>query len=188
MTLEGLPIRGHESALVVLAPEAESLAGPCRALHDPSAAWGVPAHITVLYPFKPPEAVTDDDRAALRRLFAHFPGFAYALTSVQRFPNAVYLAPEPAAPFRALTEAVALLYPEYPPYAGEFEEVIPHLTLAYSRDPVRLDQIANEFSRTCLGKLPVRADARSVVLMDDMDGRWRVRESFPLAAPLDAEA
>ena len=43
-----------ESALVVLVPEAEGVVKPFRDLHDPSAAAGMPAHITLLYPFKHP--------------------------------------------------------------------------------------------------------------------------------------
>jgi hypothetical protein len=42
----------NESALVV--PEAEPLVKPFRDRYDPSAAAGVPAHITLLYPFKQP--------------------------------------------------------------------------------------------------------------------------------------
>ena len=50
-----LPI---ESALVVVVPEAEQLVGPFREKYDPSAAAGMPPHITLLYPFKPPDAVS----------------------------------------------------------------------------------------------------------------------------------
>ena len=44
-----------ESALVILVPEAEPLVRPFRHRFDPSAALGVPAHITLLYPFIAPE-------------------------------------------------------------------------------------------------------------------------------------
>jgi hypothetical protein len=40
-----------ESALVVLVPEAEAATKPFRDQYDPAAAAGVPAHITLLYPF-----------------------------------------------------------------------------------------------------------------------------------------
>ena len=46
-----------ESALMVLVPEAESLVKPFRDRYDPSAAAGVPAHITLLYPFKHPDEI-----------------------------------------------------------------------------------------------------------------------------------
>jgi hypothetical protein len=44
-----------ESALVVLVPEAEPLVGPFRERYDPSASAGMPAHITINYPFLPME-------------------------------------------------------------------------------------------------------------------------------------
>ena len=50
------------------------------------------------------------------------------------FPDGVlYLAPEPAEPFGALTEAFAAAWPEYPPYGGSFTDVVPHLTVAMAR-------------------------------------------------------
>ena len=47
-----------ETALVVEVPEAEPLVSQWRAQHDWSAQRGVPAHITILYPFAPPSATT----------------------------------------------------------------------------------------------------------------------------------
>ena len=49
-----------ESGLVVLVPQAEALVKPFRDRYDPSAATGVPAHITLLYPFKPPDEIDID--------------------------------------------------------------------------------------------------------------------------------
>ena len=42
----------------------------------------------------------------------------------------LWLDPEPAAPFVALTEAIAKRWPEAQPYGGVFAEVAPHLTVA----------------------------------------------------------
>lgn len=42
----------HESALVMLVPQSEALVRSFRDRYDPSAAEGIPAHITLLYPFK----------------------------------------------------------------------------------------------------------------------------------------
>ena len=47
-----------------------------------------------------------------------------------RWPNVVYLEPEPDEPFRRLTNALAAAFPDYPPYEGVHEEVVPHLTVA----------------------------------------------------------
>jgi hypothetical protein len=47
-----------ESVVLVPVPEAERVVSPHRAQLDRSAALGVPAHVTVLYPFVPPPAIT----------------------------------------------------------------------------------------------------------------------------------
>ena len=39
--------------------ETEQAVGPFRARYDRAAAWGVPAHVTVLYPFLPPSRIDD---------------------------------------------------------------------------------------------------------------------------------
>jgi hypothetical protein len=46
------------SAVVVPVPEAEPRVGALRTALDPSAALGVPAHVTILYPFVAPAQST----------------------------------------------------------------------------------------------------------------------------------
>src|SRR5512139_2513322 len=119
-----------ESALIIAVPEAELLVKEWRERFDWSAAQGVPAHITILYPFIPPHEITPAVVAELRGFFAQFAAFEFALPEFRRFPEVLYLAPSPAEPFKALTRAVVERYPDYPPYGGGFPEVIPHLTIA----------------------------------------------------------
>jgi 2'-5' RNA ligase len=76
-----------ESALVVLVPEAEALVKPFRDQYDPSAAAGMPAHITVLYPFKPPQDLTAAVVTALQELFTRFSSFTFSLAHVRRLPR-----------------------------------------------------------------------------------------------------
>jgi hypothetical protein len=61
-----------QSALLLPVPAAESVVGPHRARRDASARDGVPAHVTVLYPFLP-TAIGPDVLAALAQLFAGVP-------------------------------------------------------------------------------------------------------------------
>jgi hypothetical protein len=115
-----------ESALVVLVPEAEALVKPFRDRYDPSAAAGMPAHITLLYPFKSPDELDDAVLADLRHCFARFAPIRYALASTRRFPvDVLYLAPEPDEPFRRLTLAIWERYPDTPPYGGKWPDIIP---------------------------------------------------------------
>jgi hypothetical protein len=48
-----------ESAVLVLLPEAEIAVASHRAELDAAAGLGVPAHVTVLYPFVPPARIDE---------------------------------------------------------------------------------------------------------------------------------
>src|SRR4051812_28961248 len=116
----------RRTALIVEVPEAEAQVGELRLEHDSSAALGVPAHITILFPFVDGESVDED---ALTELFARFPAFDFELDRVERFDAGnVWLPPDPSLRFAALPSGVWQRWPDHPPYEGEFDEPIPHLT------------------------------------------------------------
>jgi hypothetical protein len=155
--------------------------GEWRQRHTLGAQKGVPPHITVLGPFIPPSELTPAIETGLAELFTDIPAFDFRLAKVARFPLVVYLAPEPADLFRALTEAVVDRFPGYPPYGGVFDEVIPHLTVAecetgMCEDP---DAILGEIERDIVGVVPIEARAREVWLMEG-NGTWRVRRRLHL--------
>ena len=170
-----------ESALVVLVPEAEDLVKPFRDRYDPSAALDVPAHVTLLYPFKPPDEIGGTVLDELRRGFARFAPFRFALAQIRRFPAEVlYLAPEPDEPFRQPTSAIWNWYPETPLYGGQWPDIIPHLSMARLADEQQLDRITDEFARASRGILPICATAAEVALMDNRSGRWQIRATLCL--------
>jgi 2'-5' RNA ligase len=172
-----------ESALVALVPEAEGLAKPFRDQYDPSAAAGVPAHITLLYPFKAPDEIDDLTIGRLRDCFAGSEPIRFSLGSIERFPGGVlYLGPEPHEPFRQLTLSIWKLFPETPPYSGKWPDIIPHLSIAWVTNEEQLDTVAQDFAKAARGKLPVTAITSKVVLMQNRAGRWRVEMEFPLGS------
>jgi 2'-5' RNA ligase len=181
---------GSRSALVILAPEAELLVAAYRERYDPSAAQGMPAHITLLYPFLPPDAIGDDVLAELRALFAAFPAFSYALQAIRTFPNVLYLAPQPEAPFRALIATLAAHFPQTPPYGGRIPvaEIVPHLTVAHAPDPAELKALRTRFTAHAAPRLPLALQAGQVWLMDDRAGRWAQRQAFRLGWACAANA
>jgi 2'-5' RNA ligase len=154
------------TALIVVIPEAEPAVAALRLAHDRSAALGVPAHVTILFPFADG---ADLDEDAVAELVAGFPPFEVELDSVERFVSGhVWLHPEPGAPFANLTEAVWRRFPAYPPYEGAHAVVTPHLTI--SETPVDVEI-----------PLPIRCSVREVTLIEEgADGRWSVRRAFPL--------
>ena len=118
-----------ETALVVLVPDAEPVVAEHRLRHDPAAADGVPAHVTVLYPFR--AEVDDATAAAVAAIAAAVPAFDATFRTTARFPGVVlYLDPEPAAPFRELIARCTAAFPDCPPYGGTIPDPIPHLTVA----------------------------------------------------------
>jgi 2'-5' RNA ligase len=121
--------RAGESAIIVPVQVPVAI-GRLRDRMDPSAAQGVPAHITLLYPFMAPDGLKDDVRRSIEQIIAGEPAFPFQLTTVRRWPNVVWLEPQPAEPFRRLTGALSAAYPDFPPYEGAHPEVIPHLTIA----------------------------------------------------------
>jgi 2'-5' RNA ligase len=171
-------IRVAETALLVPVPAAEPLVHEHRRAHDPVAPLGVPAHITVLYPFVPPDALDDELEAAIADVLRGFTAFDYELREVRRFDDGVlYLAPEPDEPFAALTDAISTRWPEHPPYGGGFDTVIPHLTVAMADGAPVAAMEADLRPR-----LPVRARADVVWLMEGQPGRgWTRRAEFPLS-------
>ncbi len=119
------------SAAVVLVPEAEPVVGVTRARYDRSGRWGVPAHVTVLFPFVPPTEQTPEVYAALDAALAVIAPFPARFERTAWFgEDVVYLVPEPDAAFRRLLGAVQAAFPAHPAYGGAFDDVVPHVTVA----------------------------------------------------------
>jgi hypothetical protein len=147
-----------------------------RRAHDRSARLGVPAHVTILYPFVDGLELTPAVREQVAAIAAGFRAFEVTFASAARWPGVVYLEPQPSSRFSALIDVCAAAFPEHPPYAGTIDEVIPHLTVAET-DTEPLDEILAA-SRAAL---PFSATAEALeVLAEGPDGRWRRRWRLPL--------
>jgi 2'-5' RNA ligase len=159
-------------------PEAEPYIGHHRRRFDPPARRNVPAHVTVLYPFMEPALVDGAVLRSLRDIAASVPCFAYRLRDIHRFPSSLYLAPAPGDSFDALTRAVHRAFPEYPPFAGKFDVVVPHVTVAHGDEP-QLCEIEVEL-RIALPGAGVPARCEEMVLIENSSGVWEPIESFAL--------
>lgn len=166
-----------ESAILLDVPEAEPLVGALRATGDPSARLGIPAHVTLLYPFVPdPDEGTVEE---LRWFFAGVDGFHLTFSAVGEFPEVVYLAPEPETVVRGLTDALFRRWPDCPPYRGAFDDVVPHLTVVASPDAALRRRAHDEVARG----LPISSVAREASVWVGDDAGWTCRARFPLAEP-----
>jgi 2'-5' RNA ligase superfamily len=175
------PDPGAQSALAILVPEAERLVAPFREKYDPSAVTGMSAHITLLYPFLPPNEIDPLALGKIAKCSGCFAAFDFSLTAIRRFDGGViYLAPEPGEPFRRLTLAIWNGWPQTPPYGGRYSEIVPHLTVAQVGDQQLCDGIAVKFALTARDQLPIKARATKVALLVKYGGKWGVHTEFAL--------
>ena len=126
----------------------------------------LPPHVTVLYP-------SPGDVEAITQVLAPFDQFEVTFARVDRFPGTLWLAPEPADPFAAMTEAMVARFPDWQPYGGVFKSVIPHLTVAQAS----LDDVAVQIEPL----LPLHSRVESVVLYrSGGGGHWHEIATFDL--------
>ena len=139
-----------ETAVVIAVPALSPVVDGWRerTCAEDRPSMGIPPHVTLLHPFVPAEAVDGEVLAELERLFAATPQFAVTFSEVRSWPGMRYLAPDPPEPFSRLTEAIVERWPDYPPYEGIHETVIPHLTVAYGDDAL-LAEIEADVTPSC---------------------------------------
>ena len=176
-------VTNTQSAVLGAVPEAERVVSPHRSRLDGAAALGVPAHVTVLFPFVPPAAITPAVVDALAAAVASVEAFGCEFPVASWFgEDVLYLAPRPDEPFRALTRAVCAAFPGYLPYGGAYADTIPHLTVG--------DRAVGEISELRAAEavvrplLPVRARVSQVSLMagSAVAGSWHTLAELPLAS------
>ena len=170
-----------ETALVVPVPEAEPIVGSWRWRYASDAAAGMWAHVTIIYPFRESSLIGAEAVSCITRVAASVARFAFTLARVEYFRSpavVLYLAPEPAAPFEALARNLASEFPDAPPYRGEFEEIVPHVSIADEEDPEILAAIEADVS----AHLPILATAKNVQLVEHAPAGWRRRQSFALGS------
>ena len=153
------------SAVIVAVPQAPpAVERWLEATAGAKPSHGVPPHVTILFPFVPAAVVDRELVDELRALAGRFEPFAFELRELRRWPGVLYLAPEPDAPFVELTEAFVAEYPEHPPYGGEHETIVPHLTVAQGEEEALTAAAAD-----VRPSLPLRARARELLFLAERE-------------------
>jgi 2'-5' RNA ligase len=142
---------------------------------DPRFAHG---HITLLSPFLAPPLPAAACRG-IEEVLRRQPAFEFELRRIATFPNGiVHALPEPDTGFRRLTAELVEAFPQCPPYAGQFPDPVPHLTL---------DQVHGEVTEASVraavaGMLPARGcRAERVQLAWYAPGGCRVLHEWSLS-------
>lgn len=155
---------GH-SVIAVPVPELETFVRERTARFDASFVSTDPAfvhaHVTLLAPWL--DEPTETDLATVAAILASEPVFDFELVDVDEFPDGtLHLTIEPNAPLRRLTARLAAAFPDHPPYAGRYPEVVPHLTLDHVATGATPDGLRRELG----ARLSVRTHA------DRVDLQW----------------
>ena len=174
---------GH-SALVVPVPALEEWVKARHEHYDRAYASDDPsfahAHITLLAPFLASDGLATAS-PRIEEILSGATPFAVELATVATFPNGIiHLVPDryASAKFRTLTRALTEAFPAYPPYAGAFGDVAPHLTLD-AVGPGVTEAIVREWLAPLL---PIRAYAASAHLSWYEAGACRTLAQWPLGS------
>lgn len=125
----------YQSSILIVAPhKVQAFAVPLMRRYAPEDAQRVPAHITVLFPFVPLEAL-DDACRVLTDIFASIPPFEVTLDGYGHFPRTTYLKPANPQPIKGLFQAVHAAFPDVLPYRGLHgaDDITPHMTVGEFR-------------------------------------------------------
>ncbi|MGO1052033.1 2'-5' RNA ligase family protein [Crossiella sp. CA198] len=161
------------TALLILVPAAEPLLDAARAVNPATVRPGLPAHVTVSYPFVPiTEGLTD----AVHALAADTPQIALTLAEVVVRPGFLAVT---APGVQDLADRAGQRWPWLRPYDGRFGERPPtHLTVALGASAAEADRIAERVRAL----LPIRVSATGLELVERTTRGWQVRLSAPFSA------
>jgi hypothetical protein len=83
--------------------------------------------------------------------------------------------------FIALTEKLLHQFPDHLPYGGQYDSIVPHLTVAQAGESEH--SLAEAHLATTLPpRTGIKAVCNEVVLIENSSGRWERMHSFPLVA------
>jgi 2'-5' RNA ligase len=174
----------EQSALVLPVLPVDPLARPYRKQYTIDGAMGLPAHITILFPFFDQQAWTADNQARLEATAAGIEPFEYQIVGFNRFveKGVLYLEPDNQEMLLSLIHAIATLFPELAPYEGRvaLDQLIPHISIAFAESGVELDRIETEFRRDIDVSLPWTIKADQIWLVVTSNGQWYRRARIGL--------
>jgi hypothetical protein len=148
-----------------------------REAADRMAARGVPAHVTVLYPFLSAAELDSTVRDQVLEVAAHSEVFVASFDRAERHDEMVWIVPADQRPFLRLTAGYFDRWPDHPPYGGLYDQLVAHLTLLETSDREALDRAVDALE----GALPFDVAVTELELIEeDEQGVWHRRWSLPL--------
>ncbi|MFI6645385.1 2'-5' RNA ligase family protein [Streptomyces sp. NPDC050504] len=166
------------TAVVIVLPEAGPLLDAAWRIDPALVRRGVPAHVSLLYPFVPESALTDQDEKDVRSLAARFPAAELLLEEIVTESGFVAVTVPELQP---IVDAFRAQWPGVRPYGGRFgARSTAHVTVSMGADnPTTAAHV-----RTAIGRLlPLRTRATAILLAVLTEEGWRPRFTVPLGVP-----
>ena len=119
------------TSVVVMAPlEVQAVVAPIMQQFALENLINLPAHITVLYPFAPPDKL-ESTYPDVQKLCKNIQPFDVTLEGYGRFPKFIYMKLKDGDPIRTIFRQFQKNFPEYRPYDGLYgDDLLPHITIA----------------------------------------------------------
>ena len=168
-----------DTALVFLVPEVERAIRSWRSAHDPSAAEGMPAHITVLYPFIAEGDLREATLNELKAVCDKWQPIEVEFAEFGHFPGVLWLNPNSVQCLELITR-VRDTFPQCLPYGRSDLKVIPHLTITDGAS----EQIVAQAQADIAPHLPPKAMISVIALMAFDGNGWVCQHEFELGSDL----
>jgi 2'-5' RNA ligase len=168
------------TAIVVPFPDVEAVVGGHRRALTTDGTDGMPAHVTLIYPFMDADRLGDQAIGEVGAVLGPFSQFDVTFARFGRFaavPPVLYLEPEPAEELREMIADLAREFPAFPPFGGIHEAVVPHLTIAQTEDGTAMTAAQDDVAH----HLPIRTRVAEVALMEHRGEAWRPRARVALS-------
>ncbi|MGH3887194.1 MAG: 2'-5' RNA ligase family protein [Pseudonocardiaceae bacterium] len=158
-------------------PAADGLLASVGARYPGTVREGVPAHVSLLYPFVTAAELDEGVISALGELFAEQVPMPVEFVKCYRRDGFVALRPEPIEGLTGLLGEARRRWPEVVPYEGLYGDVEPHVTVALRAS----EETAVTIEQEVTAELPISADLREAWLVA-FEGRWSLRGRFEFGA------
>ncbi|MEU6868773.1 2'-5' RNA ligase family protein [Streptomyces sp. NPDC046876] len=166
------------TAVVIVLPDAAPLLDAAWRIDPALVRHGVPAHVSLLYPFVPESALTDQDEKDVRCLAASFPAADLLLEEVVTASGFIAVTVPGLQP---IVDAFHAQWPGLRPYRGRFgAQPAAHITVAMGAD----NPTAATHVRAAIGSLlPMYTRAAAIQLVVLTKQGWQSRFTAPLGVP-----
>jgi len=167
-----MPTSG-QTGLVIPVPAADALLASVGARYPGTVREGVPAHVSLLYPFVAATGLDERVTSTLGELLAKQAPMPLQFTECYRQNGFVALRPDPMDGLTELVDKTHRQWPEVVPYEGVYGDVEPHLTVTMRCSAETAVTIEQEVT----AELPISAELREAWLVA-FEGQWTLRGRF----------